>query len=1318
MERFLEALDAYARGEISQEELAAAARSVLAQQPGAAPDLLGLLQARHGIGQVPDVVLAALRETMSGHMASDRGVTDDRTRMRSSPADPSAEDRTRLAGRPPEGDATVVAARRDSDGAAPAGTSGSVSRPATAPPPDDAATTASTAATGSTWGDPAQWAEGPSEAPRPGMTIKQRFVLESVVGRGGMGVVFKARDLRKEEAQDRNPYVAIKVLNEEFKRHPDALKALQRESRKAQNLAHPNIVNVFDFDRDGATVYMTMEYLDGEPLDRVIKRQWPRGMPAQEALGIIEGMGQALAYAHRKGVVHSDFKPGNVFLTTDGTVKVFDFGIAQAAKHTGVDPGEQTLFDAGTLGALTPSYASVEMLEGADPDPRDDIYALACVAYQLYTGRHPFDKLPATDARAKKLVPAPVPGLKRRQWRALLQGLAFERAARSPDVETFLAGFRVTKRSRAALIGGAATVLVAGALIAVLLPGYLQQRRVAQVVAQIEHGNTAQIAAALQEARDFSVQVRASVMQQARRPILAYYRAQVDRHFDPAKGNYDYPGAARLLAQARTAYPDSAGVQDLSDRALSARNKLLNTLNGRLNAALHAGHLLPRPDKDDVFDILNTVAQVKPKDAMLADPRLTIAYVQRAERAAGTKDYGRALKLVDAGLKRFPDNTRLSGLQGKFRDELRFLRVQGKVKALEARIRPVLARARSPADIARLRSSVLALGALYPDDPLLARVQSDVQRVVGRDVDEAITRKRWRHARTLLADDAPLLSLDFTRAKMRRLYAGAGAGAAHAWAQQAQSRVTQGKAQVAALLANPDFSASWQAGIQREMRTLAVLLPPGDSWFLQTRRRIAQFYLQRAQRLGTAQRFAEAGTLLERGQRFALLPAFKQARANLAQAKAKMQAQVQEEQRQARIAAQKQTVLTQVAANDVAGAQRTLAALRRELPAGDPFLRHTVPAAFGAAYLRLARQEAGQHHYVKALTMVKDGLKEAPSLAGLKSALKDYGPQAELEAIETTLRSGGPKALTGLGPRLRKYGAAQPKAYRALAPRLAGIAARRILNVAQSNATLAGALLASARDLFPGNQELNAIRLATPSSAASASARTVSMAPAGRSCSADLAGYGRSPRGTCFDELGGGKRGPLLVVIPPGDGIAAPYAITKYEISVGNYDVYCKLSRRCKVITGRSVNLPLTNVSYATAKAYAAWLSAHTGYRYAIPSNRQWTHAAEATGGGSPGNYNCQVRIGGKLIKGFGLVDVQIGQPNSWGLVNYVGNAQEWVRDRKGLEVRGGSYLDRLSQCGIGLTEPSNGSPNPATGFRLVRSLRTGSSKGNHAPRS
>ncbi|WP_175962942.1 serine/threonine protein kinase [Burkholderia pyrrocinia] len=306
-----------------------------------------------------------------------------------------------------------------------------------------------------------------------GDTLNGRFVLEECLGIGGMGTVYKALDLRKLEASDRKPHIAIKVLNVQFRGQPTSLIALQREARKAQTLAHRNIVTVYDFDRDGPLVYLTMEYLSGRPLSKVLRAPDFKGMPLDAALPIIAGMGQALAYAHERGFVHCDFKPANVFLTDRGEVKVIDFGIARAFQRRDEDP-DVTVFDPASLGGITPAYASPEMFEHLEPDPRDDVYALACVTYELLTGHHPFNRLSATQARHDHLRPERHPGLDRTQWRTLSAALSFDRATRTPSVNLFLEGMGVFSRPtrasgvRTGVTVGACTV----AAIAVLWYGY------------------------------------------------------------------------------------------------------------------------------------------------------------------------------------------------------------------------------------------------------------------------------------------------------------------------------------------------------------------------------------------------------------------------------------------------------------------------------------------------------------------------------------------------------------------------------------------------------------------------------------------------------------------------------------------------------------------------------------------------------------------------------------------------------------------------------------------------------------------------------
>ncbi len=322
-----------------------------------------------------------------------------------------------------------------------------------------------------------------------GDVLKDRFVIEKIIGRGGMGVVYKARDLRKEETEDRDPFVAVKVLGEAFRRDPRMVVALQREARKAQSLAHPAIATVYDFDREGDRVYLTMEVLKGLPVDEVVNEH-PDGMEHAKALEVVRGMCLGLAYAHNKNIIHSDFKPGNVFLTGDNRTKILDFGIARAApagtfgsanlqkynrsalaSPEGGDAssksgGNETVFDAGSLGALTPAYASCEMFEGKEPHPADDVYALALTHYELLTGKHPFGNAPAPAARDAGMVPAPIPGLHRRHWKAIQKGLAFAREDRSQHAAEYLGDLDGKTRTKLALAATAVLLVATGSYLA------------------------------------------------------------------------------------------------------------------------------------------------------------------------------------------------------------------------------------------------------------------------------------------------------------------------------------------------------------------------------------------------------------------------------------------------------------------------------------------------------------------------------------------------------------------------------------------------------------------------------------------------------------------------------------------------------------------------------------------------------------------------------------------------------------------------------------------------------------------------------------
>ena len=265
-----------------------------------------------------------------------------------------------------------------------------------------------------------------------GSILRDRFILDAEIGRGGMGIVYSAVDRRRLEAGSADPYVALKLLNDEFRRNAEALRVLEAEARKAQELAHPNITTVYDFDRDRSEVFIVMELLTGSPLSRMLSKVSGQGLPGPKAVKVLQGICAALTYAHSHGIVHSDLKPGNVFVTEAGIVKLLDFGLATANTAAG--------FDASTLNALTVAYASPEMFEGAERDPRDDIFALGCIAYQVLTGMHPFAMKSSRDAADENCRPDPIPDLDPAAWQTVRSALNFERETRTSSVDDFFHG--------------------------------------------------------------------------------------------------------------------------------------------------------------------------------------------------------------------------------------------------------------------------------------------------------------------------------------------------------------------------------------------------------------------------------------------------------------------------------------------------------------------------------------------------------------------------------------------------------------------------------------------------------------------------------------------------------------------------------------------------------------------------------------------------------------------------------------------------------------------------------------------------------------
>ncbi len=202
-----------------------------------------------------------------------------------------------------------------------------------------------------------------------------RYQIVKELGRGAMGVVYQAHDPQIDRL------VALKVLRQDRVSSEDLVKRFLKEAKAIGRLSHPNIVTVYDVGQDHDTIYIAMEYLEGQPLNEPMRE---KKLPLEQIVNLGVQVAQAVGYAHKNGVVHRDIKPTNIILTPDGQVKITDFGIARIE-----DPTAPQQTQAGEI-LGTPVYMSPEQVMGHPVDGRSDLYSLGVILYEQSVGKRPF----------------------------------------------------------------------------------------------------------------------------------------------------------------------------------------------------------------------------------------------------------------------------------------------------------------------------------------------------------------------------------------------------------------------------------------------------------------------------------------------------------------------------------------------------------------------------------------------------------------------------------------------------------------------------------------------------------------------------------------------------------------------------------------------------------------------------------------------------------------------------------------------------------------------------------------------------------------
>lgn len=497
-----------------------------------------------------------------------------------------------------------------------------------------------------------------------GTTIKNRYIIESILGYGGLCDVYLAKDKLLESSGSNSPYVALKILQREFATQPETARMLIREAQQTQRLSHPNIVRMFDFGVDGEQYFLVMEHIDGETLEDLIQRSRPNGLKFNAALSILNQVFDAISYSHSLGIVHADLKPSNIILTSDGIAKILDFGVSKTHKIKQDQYAAKLNSDNKLMLGYTPNYASLNLLSGKGPTLGDDIFALICITYELLSCKHPYARTPVDEAlRNKVRVRKPV-NLPMTKWPLLESVLTIGLVKNDLNVNRLKQ--KLNQRIWTLISGIAAGLLLTTSTGFIY---YQQNIKIERLKTEISSKNNLIYSSELllntppEDSRaiidsqdDLHPVLRAGLLHLHKPFILKAFESQIDDVLNSQATLYpDYHEIESILLKAKHYYPDSHKIEVLALDIHSSKQSTLLSISKRINSHLEKAHYTKSEDDKSVYELKDELDQIHQGYPFVPSSLANEVFGNHLSLAVKNRDAAALVTLIKAGNTFFPN---------------------------------------------------------------------------------------------------------------------------------------------------------------------------------------------------------------------------------------------------------------------------------------------------------------------------------------------------------------------------------------------------------------------------------------------------------------------------------------------------------------------------------------------------------------------------------------------------------------------------------------------------------------------------------------